>query len=339
MTVALPLGPLFIDVKGKELLPEERDKLAHPSVGGVILFARNYESVQQLKALIDSIKKIRTPSLLTAVDQEGGRVQRFKHDFTELPPAKSYGDLYDREQCAGIEAARSAGYVMALELREVDVDFSFAPVLDLALCDSEVIGDRAFHRDPAAVSVLARAFIDGMNKAGMKAVGKHFPGHGAVKEDSHLCLPCDERTWVDVNENDLVPYRALSEVLHGVMTAHVVFPSIDGELPTYSAHWLRSVLRDEIGFKGVVFSDDLSMEGAAIQADPVARVRRALEAGCDMALICNRPDVVDQVLDRMTFAPNRDKTMSVLALKGTQPDKTYSKEALATLATVGSQLA
>ena len=294
---------------------------------------------KQLKLLIDDIKTIRAPSLLTAVDQEGGRVQRFKHDFTKLPPARNYGDLYDRAQHLGIEAARSAGYVMAHEVREVGVDFSFAPVLDLALCDSEVIGDRAFHHDPDAVSTLARAFIDGMNEAGMKAVGKHFPGHGAVMEDSHICLPCDKRAWHEVNKNDLVPYRALNEILHGVMTAHVVFSSIDSELPTYSKHWLRTVLRDEVGFKGVVFSDDLSMEGAAIQSDPVERVTSALVAGCDMVLICNRPDVVDQVLDRLTLTPKEETARLALALKGTAPNKDFYKQALATLASVESQVA
>ena len=339
MTKTLPLGPLLIDIAGKKLLPEERDKLVHPSVGGIILFSRNYESIQQIKLLVDDIKQIRTPSLLIAVDQEGGRVQRFKQHFTELPPARMYGKLYDRDERAGIEAARSGGYVMALELREVGVDFSFAPVLDLALCDSKVIGDRAFHQNPAAVSTLAGAFIAGMNEGGMKATGKHFPGHGAVLEDSHLCLPCDRRSWVEVNTNDLAPYRALKEMLHGVMTAHVVFPSVDDDLPTYSRHWLHTVLRGQIGFNGVIFSDDLSMEGAAVQGDPVERVTLALQAGCDMALICNKPDVVDHVLDSLVLEPKKETTAPVLALKGANPSKVSYGEALTTVTSLLSRVA
>lgn len=339
MTASLPLGPLFIDIIGTELLPEERDKLAHAAVGGVILFARNYESIEQLKDLVKDIKQVRAPSLLTAVDQEGGRVQRFKQHFTILPPAKTYGELYDRDQRAGIEASHWAGYVMALEVREVGIDFSFAPVLDLAHSSSDVIGDRAFHHDAAVVSTLARAFVEGMNKGGMKAVGKHFPGHGGVLEDSHVCLPCDERPWTDVDGNDLAPYRALNNLLNGVMTAHVLFPSVDSELPTYSRHWLRTVLRNEIGFKGVIFSDDLSMEGAAVLADPVERVNRALNAGCDMALICNKPNVVDLVLDRIACKPKRDIQAPILALKGTQPDESSYQKALATLISLRPKLA
>ena len=338
VTVTKPLGPLFIDVAGTELLPEERDKLAHEAVGGVILFSRNYESIEQLKCLVEDVNKIRTPSLLTAVDQEGGRVQRFKQYFTSLPPAKTYGELYDTDQRAGIEASHWAGYLMALEVREVGVDFSFAPVLDLAQSNSDVIGDRAFHKDATVVSRLARAFIKGMNKGGMKAVGKHFPGHGAVVEDSHLCLPCDERPWADVSDNDLAPYQVLCEVLHGVMTAHVLFPSIDNELPTYSKHWLQTVLRDQIGFEGVVFSDDLSMEGAAVLADPVERVTRALDAGCDMALICNKPDAVDSVLDGLVLKQERETPARMLALKGTEPEKGDYQKAQAALNSITSKI-
>lgn len=332
VSVERPLGPLFIDVASVELLAEEKEKLTHPALGGVILFSRNYESTTQLKVLVDAIKTIRTPSLLIGVDQEGGRVQRFKEGFTLLPPVSAYGDLYDRDHGAGIEAARSAGYVMASELRQTGVDLSFAPVLDLAQCASEVIGDRAFHRDPRTVSILARAYIQGMNHAGMKATGKHFPGHGNVLADSHSCVPCDGRGWAEIEYNDLIPYRELSaDMLHGVMTAHVQFSSIDNELPTYSSYWLRRVLRQQIGFKGAVFSDDLSMEGAKVHEDPVQRVVRALSAGCDMALMCNDPGTVDDVLTRLELDLSESTPDSILALKGTEPNQDIYQQARASV--------
>lgn len=327
MTSEKPLGPLFIDIADTELRPDEKEKLAHPLVGGVILFSRNFESIAQLVSLVREIKSIRSPSLLIAVDQEGGRVQRFKQGFTRLPPARSYGDLYDRDQHEGIEAACSAGYLMAIELRQTGVDLSFAPVLDLAQSDSEVIGDRSFHRDPETVSILARAFIGGMNRAGMKATGKHFPGHGNVSTDSHICLPCDDRAWDKIECSDLLPYRQLSPILHGVMTAHVQFSSVDQELPTYSSFWLRRVLREQIGFKGVVFSDDLSMEGAKVQADPVQRVTRALDAGCDMALLCNDTDTVNLVLDNLSLDLAELAPDAVVALRGEKANPGFYQQA------------
>ena len=310
------LGPLFVDIETLELLPDEREKLAHPLIGGVNLFSRNYEYPEQLKALVLSIKDVRTPALLVAVDQEGGRVQRFKEGFTILPPARTYGELYDRDKAAGLEASRCAGYLMATELRELGVDLSFAPVLDIGTVDSAVIGDRAFHGDPAVVAELARAHIAGMNQGGMKATGKHFPGHGAVAEDSHTCLPCDKRSWSEINRCDLVPYRSLHNMLHGVMTAHVSFSDVDDCLPTYSNYWLNTVLRQDIGFAGVIFSDDLSMDGAKIMGGPDERVAGALAAGCDMALICNDPGAVDLVLDRLDREPLAVTPANVLALAG-----------------------
>lgn len=311
-----PLGPLFVDVSGCELRPEEGEKLAHPLIGGVILFSRNYGTPTQLEALVRHIKSVRTPGLLVAVDQEGGRVQRFREGFTVLPPASVYGELYDRDKRAGLEAARWAGYLIASELRVLGVDMSFAPVLDVGTVDSTVIGNRAFHSDPVAVVELARAHIKGMNQGGMKATGKHFPGHGGVAGDSHTCLPCDRRGWDEIDCCDLVPYRSLVNLLHGIMTAHVSFPEIDGQLPTYSSHWLQKILRQDIGYSGVVFSDDLSMDGAKIAGEPEERVSRALSAGCDMALICNDPAAVERVLDRIDLIIPPVTPSNVLALAG-----------------------
>jgi beta-N-acetylhexosaminidase len=330
------LGPLFIDVAGVELLPGEREKLAHPLVGGVILFTRNYDNTDQLKVLVKSIKAVRRPALLVAVDQEGGRVQRFRNGFTVLPPPRVYGDLYDRDKEAGLNASRCAGFLIAAELRAVGVDISFAPVLDVGTIESTVIGDRAFHRDPVIVSEMARAYIEGMNIGGMKATGKHFPGHGSVAEDSHICLPRDDRPWSEIDRCDLLPYRRLSMLLHGVMTAHVNYPDLDDQLPTYSTFWLRTILRQDIGFKGLIFSDDLNMDGAKIKGGPVQRVAAALAAGCDMALMCNNPDDVDLVLDRLEFKLPRNTPQNVLAMTGGATDKSFQQHARITMESLGA---
>ena len=330
------LGPLFIDVAGVELLPGEREKLAHPLVGGVILFTRNYDDMDQLKVLVKSIKAVRRPALLVAVDQEGGRVQRFRNGFTVLPAARVYGDLYDRDKEAGLNASRCAGFLIAAELREVGVDISFAPVLDVGTIESTVIGDRAFHRDPVIVSEIARAYIEGMNSGGMKATGKHFPGHGSVAEDSHICLPRDDRPWSEIDRCDLIPYRRLSMLLHGVMTAHVHYPDLNDQLPTYSTFWLRTILRQDIGFTGLIFSDDLSMDGAKIKGGPVQRVAAALAAGCDMALMCNNPDDVDLVLDRLEFKLPRNTPQNVLAMTGGATDKSFQQHARNTVESLGA---
>lgn len=329
-----PLGPLFIDVGGTELLPEERGRLAHPLVGGVILFSRNYEDLNQLRSLVTSIKQLREPALLIGVDQEGGRVQRFRDGFTPLPAAGTYGTLYDANPDHGCAVARDAGCVMAVELRQVGIDLSFAPVLDLGGSDSRVIGDRAFHHDPNAVTELARAFIEGMHDGGMKATGKHFPGHGGVAEDSHTCVPCDHREWVDISTGDLMPYRSLRTQLHAVMTAHVQFPGVDEELPTYSRHWLETVLREQIGFSGVIFSDDLSMEGAKTRQEPAARVRGALHAGCDMALLCNHPESVDSVLEALESDTAEESTLRLTTLKGAAYNEQSYERALDVITTL-----
>lgn len=292
----MTLGPLMVDIEGVELTSAEAERLRDPRIGGVILFSRNYASLQQLGELARSIHAVRSPRLLIAVDQEGGRVQRFRDGFTELPPARWLGHQYDLDEATAIGLATTCGWIMAAELRDAGVDLSFAPVVDLDLGLSEVIGDRAFHRSPSAVAALATAYMKGMRDAGMMAVAKHFPGHGAVVADSHLELPEDHRAIEDLAD-DLVPYRRMiANGLHGVMMAHVRYPVIDRRIASLSGYWMKSVLRERLRFTGVIFSDDLSMSATnAIGAMPV-RVQMTLDAGADMALICNDPEAVENTL-------------------------------------------
>lgn len=293
----MPLGPVMLDVQGTTLLPEEARMLRHPLAGGVILFTRNYASPEQLTDLVASIHALREPRLLVAVDHEGGRVQRFRPGFTALPSARRFGELYAQDRRRARRLAGVTGWVMAGELRACGVDFSFAPVLDLDRGVCEVIGDRAFHASPDAVATLAHSFMLGMRQAGMVATGKHFPGHGAVSADSHLALPVDGRSYADIEMEDLVPFRRLiSYGLAGIMPAHVLYPQIDAQPAGFSAFWLKEVLRRRLGFQGVIFSDDLSMEGAAGAGDYLSRARQALRAGCDMVLVCNNPSGAAQVL-------------------------------------------
>lgn len=284
----MTLGPIMLDLEGQALGPEDRELLAHPLVGGVILFARNYASPEQLTALVRDIHGIRSPELLVAVDQEGGRVQRFSEGFTRLPPMHLLGRQYDLDREHGRELAQASGWLMAAELRATGVDLSFAPVLDLDWGLSEVIGDRAIHRNPEAVIDLARAYMRGMERAGMAATGKHFPGHGAVAADSHLTLPVDRRGFADIQE-DLLPFeRLIGTGLKSIMAAHVVYPEVDPQPASFSPRWLQDILRGDLDFRGVVFSDDLCMAGAAAVAESVPeRAGLALDAGCDMVLICN----------------------------------------------------
>lgn len=281
-----PLGPIFTSVSGLELDSEDRERLKGPTVGGVVLFSHNCDSAEQVQSLADQIHQLRSSELIVAIDQEGGRVQRLKQGVTELPPQGLFGKLYDENDDIGCAAAETAGYLMASELRSLGIDISFSPVLDVLSAESEIIGDRSFHCDPLVVSILADAWTRGMQKAGMKAVGKHFPGHGGVVSDSHVEIPEDGRKIEEVLNCDLMPYRRLGERLSAVMTAHVLYPEISSAIPTYSAFWLEHILREVLVFHGPVFSDDLSMSGAAEAGDMESRVLNALMSGCDFALIC-----------------------------------------------------
>ena len=295
----MSLGPLMIDLEGTQVTQEERELLRHPLVGGVILFARNYAHPEQLTQLVQAIHAVRTPPLIVAVDQEGGRVQRFREGFSRIPPARRIGHEFDLEARTGLALARAVGWLMAAELRAHGVDISFAPCVDLDYGVSEVIGERSFHASADAVAQLAGAWMHGMRDAGMAATAKHFPGHGAVVADSHLSLPVDRRPLVDL-ARDLTPYRRLiANGLPAVMMAHILFPVVDPHPSSLSGLWIRDVLRGELRFQGVVFADDLSMKGAAAYGDIVTRARQALAAGCDMLPVCNHRPSVIEVLDRL----------------------------------------
>jgi len=294
----MSLGPLMIDLAATELGAEERELLAHPLIGGVILFTRNYVNPEQLTALVAAIHAVREPQLLVAVDHEGGRVQRFREGLTRLPAAALFGELYERDARHARRLAETGGWLMAVELRSLGVDFSFAPVLDLNFGVSTVIGDRAFHRRPDVVAELAQAYMRGMQHAGMAATGKHFPGHGAVRADSHLELPIDTRRYEDILVDDLVPFeRMIGNGIAAIMPAHVVYSQVDSRPAGFSPFWIKEVLRKRLGFQGVVFSDDLHMEAAGVAGDYVERAHAALQAGCDMALVCNDRAGAMQILD------------------------------------------
>jgi beta-N-acetylhexosaminidase len=295
----MSLGPLMVDIAGTELTADDVRVLCHPLVGSVLLFTRNYRDVEQVAALTASIRALRTPHLLIAVDHEGGRVQRFREGFTRLPASRLLGRRYDEDRREGLSIAQSVGWLMASELRAVGVDFSFAPCVDLDYGVSEIIGDRSFSSDPDAVAGLAVAYMAGMREAGMPAIAKHFPGHGAVVADSHVALPVDRREFVDL-EPDIRPYRPLIDNnLAAVMAAHVVFPAVDALPASLSKRWISGVLRGELGFHGCVFADDLSMAGAVAFGDVMQRTRLALDAGCDVIPICNSRPSVQSVLDHL----------------------------------------
>jgi beta-N-acetylhexosaminidase len=317
-SIAMPLGAAMVDLAGTELTAAERERLMHPAVGGVILFARNYATPRQLKALTAEVAGLRDPPLLIAVDQEGGRVQRFRSGFTALPPPRSIGAAFDEDPERGLEGAYGAGLVMAQELREHGVTLSFAPVFDIDFGRSSVIGDRALHSDPRVVAQLCLRMMEGMRAAGVAGVGKHFPGHGYARADSHHEIPIDERTMSALRCADLVPYvEAIAHGLGAIMPAHVVFPALDSHPAGFSSFWLREVLRGELGFRGVIFSDDLTMEGASVAGSMPDRAKAAFSAGCDMVLICNAPELADAYLTEAEphiLAPERAQLMGAGAM-------------------------
>ena len=292
-------GPVVLDVVGKELNADDARRIAHPLTGGVILFARNFESRVQLLTLTRAIRAVRE-DVLICIDHEGGRVQRCKTDgFTHLPAMRKLGELWDRDVLAATKAAIACGYVLAAELRACDIDLSFTPVLDLDYGRSGVIGDRAFHSDPRVVTLLANHLTHGLLLAGMSNCGKHFPGHGHVEADSHVAIPVDERSLDEILAQDARPYDWMGTALSSVMPAHVIYSQVAPEPAGFSRYWLQDVLRAQFGFEGVIFSDDLSMEGASVAGNVTQAARAALSAGCDMVLICNHPERADQLLDEL----------------------------------------
>jgi beta-N-acetylhexosaminidase len=299
MSAELPRGPVMLGVEGAELTAADRERLSHPLAGGAILFTRNFESIAQLRGLTKSIHALRDPPLLVSVDHEGGRVQRFREGFTAIPAMRTLGERWDRNAAEAAREAARLGRVLASELRESGIDFSFAPVLDLDFGSSGVIGDRAFHRNPNAVAHLAAEFCEGLAAGGMAAVGKHFPGHGFVAADSHEVLPKDTRTLDQLIADDLVPFKALiARGLAAVMPAHVVYPAVDARPAGYSHVWLQDILRGRLRFDGLVISDDLGMAGALAAGDIVARAEAAVAAGCDAVLACNDHAASNDLLAR-----------------------------------------
>ena len=286
----------MVDVQGLHLTDAERRRLRHPLVGGVILFARNYQSPGQLRALTDEIHACRTPPLLVSVDHEGGRVQRFREGFSAIPAMRTLGERWDQDVLAACREATDIGRKMGEELRAVGVDFTFAPVLDLDWGRSSVIGTRAFHSDPRVVAMLARCLTHGLLLAGMANCGKHFPGHGFADADSHVAMPVDERSLDEILADDAAPYAWLGAALTAVMPAHVIYPQVDRKPAGFSKRWLQTILRRRLGFDGLIFSDDLTMEAATVAGGITARATAALKAGCDMVLVCNRPDLADELL-------------------------------------------
>ena len=318
-------GPVVLDVVGKQLNEEDERRIAHPLTGGVILFARNFESRAQLVALTRAIRNVRD-DVLICIDHEGGRVQRAKTDgFTHLPAMAKLGELWDRDVLVATKAAIACGYVLAAELRACDIDLSFTPVLDLDFGRSGVIGDRAFHADPRVVTMLANHLTHGLLLAGMANCGKHFPGHGYVEADSHVAVPVDERTLDEILAHDARPYDWMGQALASVMPAHVIYPKVDPNPAGFSRFWLQDVLRAQFAFEGVIFSDDLSMEGASVAGSVTQGARAALDAGCDMVLICNNPDRADQLLNELDVSTSKASQRRIRKLFGRRKPLDWNK--------------
>jgi beta-N-acetylhexosaminidase len=314
--IELPRGPAFVGIESVALSAADGERLAHPLVGGVILFARNFEACAQLAALTAAIRALRAPAPLIAVDHEGGRVQRFREGFTPIPAMRTLGELWDRDVAGAEREATRLGRTLAAELAAHGIDFSFTPVLDVDHGPSAVIGDRAFHRSPNAIAHLAAALHRGLRSAGMAGVGKHFPGHGFVAADSHTEIPVDSRPFADIAAADLVPFAALIRCgIEAIMPAHVVYPEVDEAPAGYSQKWLQGILRDRLGFDGLVFSDDLGMAGAQGAGDIIARAEASLAAGCDMVLACNDFAAIDTLLANWRPTGNRELARRAAAME------------------------
>lgn len=303
----------MLDLDGPTLSQQDKEIIEHPAVGGIIFFSRNYQQPEQLLRLTQDIRKI-NPKLLIAVDQEGGRVQRFREHFSVLAPLADLGKQYEKDQESAKQTVLEHAQLMAHELRQYDIDFSFTPVLDLNKGMNSVIGDRAFHSEPNIVIELAKIYCQGLHQVKMPAVGKHFPGHGSVVDDSHVSLPIDSRSFEEVEQHDLKPFASLIEFgIDAIMPAHIQYEAIDKLPPCFSSFWLQNILRERLKFHGAIFSDDLSMQGAALIGDYQDRAFASLEAGCDMILICNNRQAVCEVIDSLPLnrgdSPKRLKTM------------------------------
>lgn len=312
------LGPVMIDIEGIELTSEDRTLLNNPLTGGVILFTRNFKSPEQVRQLINGIRSLRDPALLIAIDHEGGRVQRFKEPFTHIPALHILGERYDVDSTVALQHAKIFGWLTAIELLAFNIDFSFTPVLDVDYGISAVIGDRAFHQKPEVIALLAAAYIEGMHDAGMASTGKHFPGHGGVSADSHTAIPVDTRPLNTILENDIVPFEKLiPKHLDGIMPAHVIYDAIANEPAGFSSFWLKEILREKLKFNGVIFSDDLDMQGASCISDSYAiRAETALNAGCDMVLICNNRPAADDILTNLNFEIPEVSYQRLLKMRG-----------------------
>ena len=320
-------GPVWIDLDGPTLLPLEKILLQHPLVGGVVLFTRNFQNPDQLRGLIQNIRAL-APELILGVDHEGGRIWRFREGFTHIPAMRNVGQLFDRNVKKSLQTAEHIGWILASELLAYGIDLSFTPVLDIDTQMSTVIGDRSFHSDPRVVATLGKALIKGMRAAGMRAVGKHFPGHGSCAPDSHTSAVVDSRSFNEISEKDLLPFAQLASQLSGIMTAHIVYPAIDPLPATYSAYWLQTVLRTQLGFKGAIFSDCLSMTAANTYPDLGDRITHALSAGCDIAMLCQQSrETLLEVLSGLpqNLGINASSKRRRRALRGNFDKKSWEK--------------
>ncbi|MCD6045174.1 MAG: beta-hexosaminidase [Gammaproteobacteria bacterium] len=312
------LGPLIVGIKGLMLTPEDKILLQQPLIGGVILFARNYNDVPQVRALVAEIKALRSPALWVSVDHEGGRVQRFINGFTRLPSLGQLGALYESDPSGALQQANEWGFCMAQELLGIGVDMSFAPVIDLNKNKLSLIGDRSFHRKADIVTRMAKAWCDGVHRAGMKTCAKHFPGHGDVIVDSHDSLPIDERSYDQIAADDLVPFMQLikEDVVDSIMPAHIVFPQVDDRPAGFSSIWVQDILRQQCQFKGVIISDDLGMGGAEGMGTYPQRLQSALAAGCDLILLCNDHSGIKECVETVTVDATFDRSESIAQLYG-----------------------